>query len=853
MSAQLDNRPGLFLFLSLLAAFGGLVFPAGAEEKPAPEQLPLPTEVAETPSRVDALGDSLPPGVVMRLGSARWRHGDRISAVAYSQDGKRIASAVIGDESVRICDAENGKVLHHVRLTEVQALALSRDGKSLAAIGRDTSGDNAGVWLWKDGAEQPLQLLKKTADARCLLFHERQLWVGHRSGLWFCEIDGKSAFVDLRYYAPTRVNALAISGGTHPHLAVATDQRVLLADWEGKRLDDTAIGNKESATSVAFAPDGNSVAVGTDDGSLYAWSIRGGGRLTKRFTVRPPGTGVTSITYSPDGKQLISVCHGGEVFRWNSDTGEKISKVVAKGGPPVAKDAIDNPVFVLSADGTRLAGRFGLSKEEFDSGLHVWDATNGEELSVRSGPGDAIQKMAFQSDGSFVSLSTTGELIVWNTKLGRDVRRELMFGYSLAKASLSTDGRVALFSDVSSIEVSNFKTHARPVPLSKERQRIYGAAFCPDRNLFVASYAGSLGFWSLKDKSVTEVDTSLKRASTLTFSGNGKRLLLADGESVQVWNVAARKKICELKKVRADGPIALSAQGEFAAVCSTNGGLRFFDANSGEEFPNSHPTLKAANDLLFMPVGRCLLVATEDGVRFFEPLLGLELSPRLDCRQGAVTCLAINRDGTLLATGGADSTVLLWDVHRAAGNRLASLVERMPVLPAQRDILWNALASPDSATSFAAASGFLDGGKGSVAYFRDRMLTHEKPFGDAEQQRLLRQLADPDYKERAKAFVALKQLGRAAEPMLREAFRTEKDEIMHIRLRAFLAELELDGIVTPKDERVRETQVVQLLGLMATPPARELLTDLAHKGASEQLRKDAAEKLQRLKGRASMD
>ncbi len=191
--------------------------------------------------------------------------------------------------------------------------------------------------------------------------------------------------------------------------------------------------------------------------------------------------------------------------------------------------------------------------------------------------------------------------------------------------------------------------------------------------------------------------------------------------------------------------------------------------------------------------------------------------------------------------------MLLWDVQRIG---MASSDGRLPTLPEQREIFWSDLASTDPATSSSASSAFFDGGKRTIAFFRDRLLTHEKPVGDPEQQRLLKQLADSDYKERAKAFVILKQLGRAAEPMLREAFRTEKDEIMHIRLRAFLAELELDGIVTPKDERVRETQVVQLLGLMATPPARELLTDLAQKGASEQLRKDAGETLQRLKGRA---
>ncbi len=51
-----------------------------------------------------------------------------------------------------------------------------------------------------------------------------------------------------------------------------------------------------------------------------------------------------------------------------------------------------------------------------------------------------------------------------------------------------------------------------------------------------------------------------------------------------------------------------------------------------------------------------------------------------------------------------------------------------------------------------------------------------------------------------------------------------------------------------KDERVREMRVVQILRLMDTKPARQLLIELAQKGTSEHLRDEARETLQRLKG-----
>ena len=410
-----------------------------------------------------------------------------------------------------------------------------------------------------------------------------------------------------------------------------------------------------------------------------------------------------------------------------------------------------------------------------------------------------------------------------------------------------------MFPDESSVELHHVKDRARSERLSTKDAKLYYAAFSSDPDLLVSGGYNSLSFWSVKEKSVAVFDLPSTLVFAPAFSGDGKRLILADQKAtVQVWNVASRKKICDLQNAHSDGPIALSPHGQTAALWSTKGRLQFFDGRTGEEFPTDIVNLTGVKDLAFTPNGRSLVVATEESIRFFDPLTGRELF-RLDGGQGAVQCLAFSRDGRLLATGGADSTVLLWDIPRVLRMKLVSREEQMPVLSEKRELPWADLASPDPTTSFAGVRAFLNDGKGSVAFFREHLLPKEQPIGDPEQRRLLKQLADPNYKERAKAFVALKKIGRAAEPMLREALQTEKDEIMHLRLRAFLSELETEGIITSKDERGREMRVVQNLRLMDTKPARQLLIELALEGLSEHLREEARETLQRLKGSEPRD
>ena len=851
MNAQRDPCLGLILFL--LATFGGPILSIAAEEKAAPERLPPPTELVETPSGMDAQGEPLPPGAVARLGATRWRHWDLIKTVCYSQDGKRIASASFGDGAIRIWDAETGRVLHSFRLNEVSALALSEDGKRLAAIAGSGSNEAPDVWVWKEGTEKPRQLVRKTDQACCLLFREDHLWIAERGGISCWDVDRDKPIIDYKHKTPTVVSALAYCG-TKPMIVAATNFGVLLLKASGEKIADAPVTRKEAATAVAVAPDGKSVAVGTDYGVVYVWSIKDG-ILTKELSFHQHSVGITSITYSSDGKNLICVCHAGECYRWDAVTGERVSKVIPKGAPSDVTDVSFTSALVLSADGRRLAGRFDLRNKADEHRLHSWDTANGDELSLPDGHVSAVQNMAFQSDGSFLSFSTTGDIILWNTKFEAKIRRELGKTAIGKSAALSSDGRVVLFPSDSGVEVNSLKDTER---FSKEQEKLFCAAFSPEANQLVTTQLGSLGFWSVKDKSVAEVTLDKDWTYTLAFSGNGKRLILTaegavkDDGAVQVWNVASRRKICDLKNVQSHGPIALSPHGQIGAVWSKKRELLFFDATSGEELPTSKSDLTVPYDLAFTPDGRGLAVATKDGVRFLEPLTGRELL-RLDGGQGAVRCLAFNRNGTLLATGGSDSTVLFWDLRRMAREGLVSREERMPKSPEQLKVLWIDLASTDPGTGFQCVRGFLESGKTSVTFLRDRLLPHETAISEAEQRRLLKQLADPDYKERAKAFVALKKLGRAVEPMLREAFRAETDEIMHLRLRTFLSELELEGIVTPKDDRVREMRIVQLLGLMDTPPARQLLSDLAQQATSKQLREDAGETLQRLKGLAQKD
>jgi WD40 repeat protein len=127
---------------------------------------------------------------------------------------------------------------------------------------------------------------------------------------------------------------------------VATKRVIATLTSPVYKINPLSINDTSGGDSLAFSPDGKTLAIPEFGGKTYLWNVAT--RRVIAILTNPVGTGVSSVAFSPDGKTLATGDQDGRIYLWNVATRRLALTLTDRGGT-----GVDSVAF--SPDGKTLA------------------------------------------------------------------------------------------------------------------------------------------------------------------------------------------------------------------------------------------------------------------------------------------------------------------------------------------------------------------------------------------------------------------------------------------------------------------------------------------------------------------
>ncbi len=717
--------------------------------------------------RTDRYGDPLPEGALARLGTIRFRQGFLVYRAIFSPDGKTIACACAG-RGLCLWDAATGKELRQFgQAKHANAVAFSPDGKLLASQdkGRPALFDVASGEMLGHLAEAEIGVASVAfaPDGKSLAVARYQ----NGFTVWDMKDQAKSR---KRFEkGKCQARCLAFSPDSKMLATGGADKIIHLWDTATGEERGRLTGHENEVSAVAFCADGRTLASVSDESSIRLWDVAA--RKSLRVLDGKHDMAAT-VAFSRDGKMLASGHSDGVVALWNVKTGTEIRHwrvhhIVVKS-------------LEFSADGATL-----VSGAAWASGPRLWDVATGKEKGPLGGHHAPIDGVAFSSDGR--SLLSTGRdrlLLRWELASGLESIRFNCPVWAIEHYKLSPTGDMA-----ATWAYKDDVIRLWDVATNKERHMLGKFPDVLQQGRIVAPLAFSsdgrlLAFGGTKEHVVLVWDVASGKErkrykglqgniNCVAFSPDGKSIAAgtvpASGSpTIGVWDVAGGEKRVAFSSVQAVQNLVFSPDGRLLASSNWQGPTHLWDVETGHEL---RPLSVAAEvyGLAFSRDGKWLAGAGADRdekVHVWEVNSGQEVRCFAGHFTGAM-CVAFAPDGRSLASGGGDSTVLLWDL---TGRMKEGRLQAAKWTPRELEKRWIDLASSVGPQAVQALWDLVAASEQVVPLIHQRIKPIE-PVDAKRVERLIGDLDSDDFETRTKATAELESIVDSARQRCEKSWR----------------------------------------------------------------------------------
>jgi WD40 repeat protein len=405
------------------------------------------------------------------------------------------------------------------------------------------------------------------------------------------------------------------------------------------QLSYPLVGHTDTVYSVAFSPNGRMLASGSNDNSIRLWDV-----ATHRQVGQPlvSPNSAEQVAFSPDGRLLASAGADHVVRLWNVATHKQL-------GAPLSghTDIVYGVAF--SPDGRVLASAGA------DKTIRLWSVATHRQLGALTGP-DGFEAIAFSPDGQMLASGDDGNHVrFWDVGSQAQLGAPLTTGGTVYDVAFSRDGHtLASANSDDTLTLWNVPTHRQlGPPLTGHTGTVYGVAFSPDgRTLASASADDTLMLWNVGGhvSSGATLTGHTGSAYDVAYSPDGRLLASAGADkTIRFWDATTRRQLGAPLTGHTDAvyTIAFSPDGRTLASAGNDTTIRLWDVRTRRQIGRPLTgNREAVLDVAFSPDGHRLVSAGGDGtVREWDPRTRKQIGPPPAPGGGPVYQVAFSPDG----------------------------------------------------------------------------------------------------------------------------------------------------------------------------------------------------------------